>query len=444
MPREQTRSEINCWDFMHCGRIPGEANAEEFGVCPAYTDDAGQACWLVAGTFCGGRVQGTFAQKMGSCFNCEFYQQTDRENRVAMRTKFDPRVFMTAVLDTVGALVVGLDPQGRILHFNRACEQTTGYSFDEVRGRYFWDIFLLPEEVDSTRMVFDALATAQFPNQHENHWLTKNGHRRLIAWSNTVLQGEDGSIAEIIGTGLDITERRQATNALRDSEAALRRSHDELQALTGRMITAKEEENRRLSRELHDVISQRLAVLGMEVSAVEQQFAIASPLISHRLRSIGEEVGTLAQDIHRLSRQLHPSIVDHLGLVAALRAECTAFSSQHGIRAELVSATVPDLLPAEIALSLYRIAQESLWNIAKHAQAQHVRLAVSQQDRELLLAVEDDGMGFEPDRVKGQGGLGLISMEERARLVGGHLRVESQPGKGTRLEIQVPLPPAKD
>lgn len=444
MAEEIKKNEINCWDYMQCGRVPGGANAAELGVCPAYSYDAGQACWLVAGTFCGGRVQGTFAQKMGSCLSCDFYRQVDLKDRATMRTRFEPLVFMTAVLNTVGALVVVLDPQGHILHFNRACEQTTGYTFEEVRGRHFWDLFLIPEETGPVKAVFEELRSSHFPNQHENHWLTKDGGRRLIAWTNTVLLDDDGLIAEIIATGIDITERRRATNALRESEAALRRSHQELQALTGRLLAAKEEENSRLARELHDTISQRLAALGMDVSAVQQQLAISSPPMSDRLRLMGEEIGRLAQDIHRLSRQLHPSILEHLGLMAALRAESAAFSSQHGIGAELVPASVPDSLPGEIAMSLYRIAQESLWNVAKHAGARQVRLAVSQANGELVLAVEDDGRGFEPERVKGQGGLGLVSMEERARLVGGRFRVESQPGKGTRVEVRVPVPPPED
>ncbi|MBI2820286.1 MAG: PAS domain S-box protein [Acidobacteria bacterium] len=440
MAEEIRKNEINCWDYMQCGRVPGGANAAELGVCPAYSYDAGQACWLIAGTFCGGRVQGTFAQKLGSCLSCDFYKQVDLKDRATMRTRFEPLVFMTAVLDTVGALVVVLDPQGRILHFNRACEQTTGYTFDEVRGRHFWDLFLIPEEMSSVKAVFEALRSADFPNQHENHWLTKDGGRRLIAWTNTVLQDDDGSIAQIIATGIDITERRRATNALRESEAALRCSHEELQALTGRLISAKEEENSRLARELHDTISQQLAVLGMEVSAVQQLIASCCPPATEQLRSMGEEVGRLAQDVHRLSRQLHPSILDHLGLTATLRAECAAFSKQHGIAAELVADNVPDSLPGEIALSLYRIAQESLWNIAKHAQAHEVRIAASQADGELLLAVEDDGKGFDPDLVKGQGGLGLVSMEERIRLVNGTFSIRSRPGKGTRVEVRVPVP----
>ena len=444
MSQEIKKSEINCWDYMQCGRVPGGANASELGICPAYGSDAGQACWLVAGTFCGGRVQGTFAQKMGSCLSCDFYKQVDLKDRATMRSRFEPQVFMTAVLDTVGALVVVLDPQGHILHFNRACELTTGYSFEEVRGRHFWDLFLIPEEIGSTKAVFEELRTAHFPNQHENHWVTKEGDRRLIAWSNTVLQDDDGSVAEIIATGIDITERTQAMNALLEKEAALRRSHEELQALAGRLISAKEEENRRLARELHDVFSQRLAVVALEAAAIDKKQSSSSTALRESMQRIGNEIGKLATDVHQLSRELHPSIIDDLGLTATLRSECVTFSKQHGINAEFFAPEVPDSLPADISLSFYRIAQETLWNVAKHAQAQNVRLAIAEREGQVILTVEDDGIGFDVNRVKGKGSLGLVSIEERARLVGGRFVIDSQPGKGTRVEVRIPLRPAED
>jgi PAS domain S-box-containing protein len=136
------------------------------------------------------------------------------------------RDFISAVLDTAGALVVVLDREGRILRFNRACERTTGYSFDEVRGKLLWDLFLIPEEVEPVKAVFEELQAGQFPNEYENRWVTKRGDRRLIAWSNTALLGADGTAEYVIGTGIDVTERRQA-------EQALRTAHDELERLPG-------------------------------------------------------------------------------------------------------------------------------------------------------------------------------------------------------------------
>lgn len=131
----------------------------------------------------------------------------DKQANKAPRRELD---FLNAVLDTVAALVVVLDHEGRIVRFNRACEQSTGYGFAEVEGRPFWDFLLLPEEVEKVKAVFAQLQAGQYPNEHENQWITKDGRRRLIAWSNTILFREDGSVEYVIGTGLDVTERRQA------------------------------------------------------------------------------------------------------------------------------------------------------------------------------------------------------------------------------------------
>ncbi len=119
------------------------------------------------------------------------------------------RNFTSAVLDTARALVIVLDLQGQIVRFNQACEQITGYSFDEVRGRHFWNLLLIPEEVESVRASFDELTAGQFPNQHENYWVTRDGSRRAITWSNTALLNHQGAVEYVIATGIDITERQR-------------------------------------------------------------------------------------------------------------------------------------------------------------------------------------------------------------------------------------------
>jgi signal transduction histidine kinase len=225
----------------------------------------------------------------------------------------------------------------------------------------------------------------------------------------------------------------------KQSEAAVLRYQQELQALTARLIEAQEHENRHLARELHDVFSQKLAVLGMEIAALGQKLPVSSRELKSRLQQFTEQIVFLSRDIHQISRQLHPAILDDLGLEAGLRNECLVFSQQQGIAAEFVSRDVPRSLPGDLSLCLYRVAQESLRNVGKHARAEEVRVDLSASDREIVLVIEDIGHGFDLQEGRGKGGLGLVSMEERIRLVNGSFSIRSQPGKGTRVEVRAPL-----
>ncbi len=132
------------------------------------------------------------------------------------------RDFIATVLDTAGALVVVLDRQGRIVRFNRTCQQTTGYTFDQVKGKLLWDLFLPPAEVEQVKAIFKEPQAGRFPNEHENYWMARDGSRRLITWSNAALLNDEGLVEYIINTGLDTTERKRAEEALRESEARFR------------------------------------------------------------------------------------------------------------------------------------------------------------------------------------------------------------------------------
>ena len=144
------------------------------------------------------------------------------ENLEDIKSETKERDFTSAVLSTAGALVVVLDRRGRIVRFNRACEKLTGYLFEEVEGKPFWDLFLLRNEMDQVKVVFENLRAGGFPNEHENYWQTKSGYRRLIKWSNTALTENDGSVEYVIGTGIDITDTRAAEERLHDSEKRYR------------------------------------------------------------------------------------------------------------------------------------------------------------------------------------------------------------------------------
>jgi signal transduction histidine kinase len=230
----------------------------------------------------------------------------------------------------------------------------------------------------------------------------------------------------------DITERKK-------SEAMLLHDQKELQALTARLLDLQEAGNKDLARELHDDLSQKLAAVGMEISTLLQVSGKLPDSLPDRVRALSARISGLAEDVHALSRRLHPAILEELGLEAALKEECVGFSAQSGVTAQFESERVPASLPEAVTLCLYRVAQESLRNVAKHAKATNVRVVLSGRKGGLTLRVEDTGDGFDLNESQGKGGLGLISMEERVRLVNGKFTIQSKPGSGTTVEVFVPL-----
>jgi signal transduction histidine kinase len=236
----------------------------------------------------------------------------------------------------------------------------------------------------------------------------------------------------MMGVSLDISERKKV-------EDALRRNEQDLSELTGRIIYAQEEELRRLSRELHDDLTQRLAALALEAALIEKQLSPVDPQTVQALKALRINLTDLADDVHDLSRRLHPSILDDLGLVQAVQAECSTFTRKTGIDLSFTPLDLPCLIPRHLALCLYRIIQEGLQNIAKHASATAASINLHGISGGIRLLIQDKGIGFDLKKAKQNAGIGLSSMRERVRHVNGTIAVESNPGKGTEIQIFIPL-----
>ena len=222
-------------------------------------------------------------------------------------------------------------------------------------------------------------------------------------------------------------------SALLWQRASRRRAEDESVNLTGRLLTAHEDERRHLARELHDDLTQRLARLAIDAGRME-----LSPAAPEGMRPLREDLVRLADDVHALSYQLHPSVLDDLGLVEALKAECDRVARHGALRVEVEARDVPEALPHEASLCLFRVAQEALSNAARHARASAVTVLLSRNGKGLQLAVSDNGSGFDARGPRDHASLGFASMRERVRVARGELDIESTPGRGTTVVAWVP------
>ena len=271
--------------------------------------------------------------------------------------------------------------------------------------------------------------------------LKKSGELRIahdvleqkVADRTVALENTNASLAG------EITERTRAEIALRESEDHLRRQNLEVRRLAGQLITSQEEERRRLARELHDHFGQSLAALALEMASVRRVAPDSDPRFSERLRQTESRVLQFADEVHDLSRLLHPAIIDDLGLVAAIREECRAFSEREGIQVDFEASQLPGDLSADTKLTIYRVIQESLRNIAKHASASNAEVVLAASDQAVHLSIHDSGKGFDTKSHQGHIGLGLVSMSERVHLLNGDVDIRSDPQNGTSIEVVIPV-----
>ena len=317
-----------------------------------------------------------------------------------------------------------------------------GYSPGETVSMDRFEQSVFPDDLGSVRQAISQSLERNEPLSVEYRILTGNGSMKWIHSSGRPYFKPNGEPNRLLGVSIDITKRKIMEEKLRESEVILRNNQKDLQKLAGRLISVKEEELRRLSRELHDDLTQRLAVLAIEAGKLELQMNDqdqTQPESIQKISGIKEQLIKVSEDVHRISRQLHPTILDDLGLVRAIESECAALGQRENVEIIFTNEDVPDGFPDDVPLCLYRIAQEGLNNCICHSGANRCKVALKGSDDAITLTVEDKGAGFDPVEVRDKPGLGLSSMRERMQLVGGHFTVNTEPGRGTSIHVSIPL-----
>jgi PAS domain S-box-containing protein len=310
-------------------------------------------------------------------------------------------------------------------HFNKEWLRFTGRTEQqELNGGWIQNIHPADSEgyLRKYNRAFDAHEKFAIEYRLRHH----TGDYRWVLEQGVPSFMRDGSFAGYVGCCLDVTQQKTAERVQAE--------------LSGRLIRAQEDERARIARELHDDINQRLALLANGIQDLEQT-ADSSNFFDEKEKAhaLWRLTGEISADIQDLSHQLHPSKMHYLGLAAAMRGLCLEFSRFNKIEMECIVNNVPPNLDENVELNLFRTAQEALRNIARHSHAQHAKVELIGDDQELRLRISDDGIGFRYDETKGAQGLGLVSMEERLKLVGGRFSLWSETSGGTLVEGVVPV-----
>lgn len=371
--------------------------------------------------------------------------------RASARELFAEGAWLRTVLDSLSDGIIATDAQARVRYLNPAAELLTGWRQSEAEDKAIGEIYdrrtMTGQPMEQTRILKALSATS--PGSKERYILHSRGGQTTPVEdvASPILAGSQ--VEGAVTTVADITarlhqermqddERDRLQEVVHQATDQLGQTRAELRALSAYLINALEQERRWLARELHDDFGQRMAVLGMRTNRAIEQLHENPKETEQILQSISGEVLLLSLGLREVSHRLHPSVLEDLGLIAALRSLIAGFRDD-GID---ISFRLPDeipALPAEATTAIYRITQEALRNALKHAPGSPVHVTLGTEDNSVHLTIRDDGPGFDLSRIRLQGGLGILNMNERARLVNGTLLLHSRPGDGTVVTVRVPI-----
>lgn len=326
--------------------------------------------------------------------------------------------------DTAPVMIWVSSHEKQCIYVNKLWFDFTGRSLEKELGEG-WADGLHPDDYEICLKTYEAAFDLRKPFTIEYRYRRADGQFRWMYGSGIPRISANGEFLGYIGTCIDISERKAAEQALMN--------------LSGQLINAREDERARIARELHDDLNQQVALLSIELDQLSHLLPESPAESVGMVREMTEQAINLSMAIHRLSHDLHPSRLIHLGLATTIRSLCGELSEAYGLNIEFRHAGLPATLSPDVSLCFYRIVQESLNNVIKHSGAENAQVELRGTEEEIRLRISDSGSGFDVESARSRGGLGLLSMRERLRLVGGELSIYSQPSHGTEVNVFVPL-----
>jgi PAS domain S-box-containing protein len=297
----------------------------------------------------------------------------------------------------------------------------------QILGHSHYEIF--PDLPEGWKQIYRRCLEGETLGAEEDRW-DREGGTTWLRWEIRPWRTATGIVGGILIFSEDITHRKQMEEAF--------------SGMSRKLIESQEQERVRIGRELHDDIGQRLALLAVELEHLQRTSPELPVEVRTRLSELQKQTTEIATDIQSLSHELHSSKLEYLGLAVAMRGFCREFGEQQKVEIDFQSHDLPSPVPPDISLCLYRVLQEALHNSAKHSGVRHLEVRLWGTSDQIHLTVRDSGVGFDSEAAKASRGLGLISMQERVKLVNGTLSIESQPKRGTTICARVPLSTGSD
>jgi PAS domain S-box-containing protein len=349
--------------------------------------------------------------------------QALRQSEITYRTIFETTACATMIIEEDATLSL----------VNTEFENLTGYTKEQIESKLKWTEFIVKEDLERMKEYHQlrCINPQAPPRNYECRAIGKKGHIRDIFVTVGMMPGSNRSVASF----LDVSKLKNIEKTLRESERRLR-------YLSSRLLAAQETERQRISLEIHDELGQNLAVLKLQLNALAGRLRKDQSALKNELKQMLSFIDNIIEAMRRISRDLSPAIIQDLKLCRSLEWMLHDFSKHTGIDVSKKMIDIDAMFNSREQIIIYRIFQEALNNIRKHARAQHVSVTVNRDDENVCIAIEDNGQGFDLDEVwnrhVAKRGLGIASLEERTRMLGGIFDIETKDSQGTRLTLTIP------